>query len=189
MKKSIIRTILAVLAIVVTSFGGGLLFGSVASLFYTGRTSQSPQYDVEKDGALIYSLGKGSYWVNTDFSVQMRYSKEYEPDENIYYAYVYDVENNQGYLKDECDNRIDDSSFEPVLSALDGKGRLFDGCIVIQDKDLFFMDVQIEERHWMNSLCVFDGTRIRFVSEIGIYYDVSFDEHVGRIKVLDNFVR
>lgn len=183
MKKAF-KIVLLSLAFSVVVFSRGMLAGCIGSIIAQDvKANSRPTYDIEKDGALIFSVGYASYWTNSDFSITYTYDKEYEPDETVTYSYVYDTDSGKGFLKDDSENRVTSSVTEPLVSFLDKKGRTFDGCSVIQDKDSLFVLVQNEIKHSKSFLCYFDGSKLRFVS--GESSSFTFD----KIKILDNFVK
>lgn len=98
------------------------------------------------------------------------------------YTFVYDEENSRGAIKDSSDVEVTDSSFEPVLSALNRKPGSFDGCNVIKDGEWFFMDT-LPDLNDTRFLCYFNGMKIKYISSREVDYDIQ------KVKVLDDFVR
>lgn len=182
MKKTF-KIIILSLAFSVFIFSRGMLAGSITKLVIDTRTNRyGPTFSVKKEGALIYTAGYKSYCTNTDFTIQMAYQKDYVPDATIRYSYTYDKNTGNGFLKDDSDNIVHDSILNPVLDAIKEKKERYDGCTILKDGSLYFIDTLPDKKSFRH-LSYYNGSEIKYI------FSHWTEAAVEKIKVLDNFVK
>lgn len=139
-------------------------------------------FNVEKYGGVIFTNQVGTYCIKNDFSLMMKYSKEYESDSFETYEYSYDAETDKSVILD-CNNEDKTSQLSSLVTALNERHSFFNHSPIYKVNDVIFILSNMTCSEYAKTMMFyFDGSEINYVFEI-------YDRPLSKIKILDGFIK